>query len=132
MTKILSCTPLLNVADVEASLAFWQGLFGFEVTSRWEVDGKLMFAALQSGEVKLMLNGRGGDPAARRERPHYTEAVLSIGVESVHALVAELRAKGFDAPDPAAESYGLDEIIIRDPDGYEIAFTSPTEGEPAA
>ncbi len=126
MTAITSCTPLLNVADVEASLAFWDGLIGFDVIHRYEPDGKLMFASLQAGEVTLMLNGRGGDPAARQARPHYTEAVLSFSVESVHALVAELRAKGFDAPDPAAESYGLDEIIIRDPDGYEIAFTSPT------
>jgi catechol 2,3-dioxygenase-like lactoylglutathione lyase family enzyme len=131
MTAITSCTPLLNVADVEASLAFWDGLIGFDVIHRYEPDGKLMFASLQAGEVTLMLNGRGGDPAARQARPHYTEAVLSFGVESVHALVAELRAKGFDAPDPAAESYGLDEIIIRDPDGYEIAFTSPTT-EPSA
>jgi catechol 2,3-dioxygenase-like lactoylglutathione lyase family enzyme len=126
MTAITSCTPLLNVADVEASLAFWDGLIGFDVVHRYEPDGKLMFASLQAGEVKLMLNGRGGDPAARRARGHYTDVVLSFGVESVHALVAGLRAKGFDAPDPAAESYGLDEIIIRDPDGYEIAFTSPT------
>jgi catechol 2,3-dioxygenase-like lactoylglutathione lyase family enzyme len=131
MTAITSCTPLLNVADVEASLAFWDGLIGFDVIHRYEPDGKLMFASLQTGEVTLMLNGRGGDPAARQARPHYTEAVLSFGVESVHALVAELRAKGFDAPDPAAESYGLDEIIIRDPDGYEIAFTSPTAEPPA-
>ena len=132
MTAITSCTPLLNVADVEASLAFWDGLLGFDVIHRYEPDGKLMFASLQAGEVKLMLNGRGGDPAARRAREHYTEVVLSFGVESVHALVADLRAKGFDAPDPAAESYGLDEIIIRDPDGYEIAFTSPTATKPPA
>jgi hypothetical protein len=84
-----------------------------------------MYASLQSGEVRLMLNGRGGDPAARRARPHYTEVVLSFGVPSVHQLVHELRAKGFDAPEPEAESYGLDEIVVRDPDGYEIAFTSP-------
>ena len=130
MATITSCTPLLNVADVEASLGFWHGLIGFDVTYRYEPDGRLMFAGLQSGEVKLMLNGRGGDPAARRARPHYTEAVFSFGVPSVHALVADLRGKGFAAPDPEAEDYGLDEIVIRDPDGYEIAFTSPTRAAP--
>jgi catechol 2,3-dioxygenase-like lactoylglutathione lyase family enzyme len=132
MTTITSCTPLLNVADVEASLGFWRDLIGFAVTYRYEPDGRLMYASLQSGEVRLMLNGRGGDPADRRARPHYTEAVLSFGVPSVHQLVRDLRAKGFDAPEPAAESYGLDEIVIRDPDGYEIAFTSPIAELPAA
>jgi len=125
MSTITSCTPLLNVADVEASLAFWRDLIGFEVTFRYEPDGKLMYATLQSGEVRVMLNGRGGDAGARRARAHYTEAVLYFGVPSVHQLVRDLRAKGCDAPEPAAESYGLDEIVIRDPDGYEIAFTSP-------
>jgi uncharacterized glyoxalase superfamily protein PhnB len=129
MATITSCTPLLNVADVEASLDFWQGLIGFGVTYRYAPDGRLMFASLQSGEVKLMLNGRGGDPSARQARPHYTEAVLSFAAPSVHALVTELRAKGFAAPDPEAEVYG-DEIIIRDPDGYEIAFNSPTSARP--
>src|SRR5215469_16533436 len=108
MTTITSCTPLLNVADVESSLAFWRDLIGFEVTFRYEPDGRLMYASLQSGEVRLMLNGRGGDPAARRARPHYTEAVLNFAVPSVHQLVRDLRAKGFDAPEPEAESYGLD------------------------
>jgi len=131
MTAITSCTPLLNVADVEASLAFWRDLIGFEVTYRYEPDGRLMFASLQSGEVRLMLNGRGGDPAARRARPHYTETVLSFAVPSVHALARDLRAKGFEAPAPVAESYGLDEIVMRDPDGYEIAFTSPIAELPA-
>ena len=132
MTTITSCTPLLNVADVEASLGFWRDLIGLAVTYRHEPDGKLMFASLQSGEARLMLNGRGGDPAARRARPHYTEAVFNFAVDSVHALVGELRAKGFAAPDPVAEEYGLDEIVIRDPDGYEIAFTSPTVARPTA
>jgi len=126
MSAITSCTPLLNVADVEASLGFWRDLIGFEVSYRYEPDGNLMFASLQAGDVRLMLNGRGGDPAPRRARPHYTETVLSFGVGSVHDLVRDLRAKGFDAPEPQAEAYGLDEIVIRDPDGYEIAFASPT------
>jgi uncharacterized glyoxalase superfamily protein PhnB len=131
MATIVSCTPLLNVEDIEASLRFWRDLVGFEVTYRYEPDGKLMFASLQGGEVKLMLNRRGGDPSFRRARPHYTEAVFSFAVDSVQALVADLRAKGFDAPDPVAEFYGLDEIVVRDPDGYEVAFNSPTRAAPA-
>ena len=126
MAKIERCTPLLNVSDVEASLGFWRDLIGLTVTLRYEPGGKLLFATLQLDDVRLMLNLHGGDPATRRARPHYTEMVLSFSVDDVHALVAELRAKGFDAPDPVSEFYGLDEIVIRDPDGYEIAFTSPT------
>jgi uncharacterized glyoxalase superfamily protein PhnB len=125
-----TCRPLLNVADVEASLGFWRDLIGFEVTTTYQAEGRLAFAQLASGDVQLMLNFRGGDPAARRARPHYTEAVLYFGVPSVHDLVANLRAKGFAAPDPERQMYGLDELTVRDPDGYEIAFTSPVAAAP--
>ena len=125
---VQTCKPLLNVADIEMSLTFWRDLIGFEEVNRFDHKGELVFASLRSGEVELMLNARGGDPAPRRARPHYTEAVIYLGVESVHDLVRDLRAKGCDAPDPETEQYGLDEIVLRDPDGYEIAFTSPTPG----
>ena len=125
---VQTCRPLLNVADIEMSLTFWRDLIGFEEMNRFDHEGELVFASLRSGDVELMLNARGGDPAPRRARPHYTEAVIYFGVESVHDLVRALRAKGFDAPDPETEQYGLDEITVRDPDGYEIAFTSPTRG----
>jgi glyoxylase I family protein len=123
---IQSCRPLLNVADIETSLSFWRDLIGFEEVQRFDYEGQLVFASLRLGDVQLMLNARGGDPAPRRARPHYTEAVIYFGVDSVHDLVRDLRAKGCDAPDPEAQEYGLDEITLRDPDGYEIAFTSPS------
>jgi len=121
-----SCRPLLNVADIEASLGFWRDLIGFEESVRYERDGRLAFVSLRCGDVELMLNARGGDPAARRARPHYTEAVIYLGVTSVHDLVRDLRERGFDAPAPESQAYGVDEIVVRDPDGYEIAFTSPS------
>ena len=120
-----SCRPLLNVADIEASLGFWRDLLGFEVVTTYEAGGQPAFAQLRSGEVVLMLNARGGDPGPRRARPHYTEAVFYFGVPSVRDLVRDLRARGFDAPEPERQVYGLDEVTVRDPDGYEIAFTSP-------
>src|SRR5580693_2890266 len=123
---VQSCKPLLNVADIEMSLTFWRDLIGFEEMNRFDHEGELVFASLRSGDVELMLNARGGDPAPRRARPHYTEAVIYLGVPSVHDLVRSLRARGFDAPDPETQAYGLDEVTVRDPDGYEIAFTSPT------
>ena len=127
---IQTCRVLLNVADIEASLGFWRDLVGFEVDTRFEHEGRLAYAGLKSGEIVLMLNARGGDPAARRARPHYTEAVIYLGVRSVHEFVRALRAKGFDAPDPERQDYGLDEVVVRDPDGYEVAFTSPLSPPP--
>jgi uncharacterized glyoxalase superfamily protein PhnB len=124
---IKSCTPLLNVADCERSLAFYRDVLGFEVASTWDEGGQIAWAELRSGPVRLMLNGRGGDPAHRFARPAYRDAVICLGVDSVHALCAELRRHGFEPPEPEAQEYGLDEIVIRDPDGYDLSLSSPTD-----
>ena len=126
---IKTSRTLLNVADIEKSLLFWRDLLGLREEQRFDGGGRPVFVLLRSGDVQLMLNAHGGDPSARRARPHYTEAVFYFGVDSVHALAAELRAKGHDAPEPESQPYGLDEFVLRDPDGYEIAFTSPTKEE---
>ena len=118
--------PLFNVADVGASIAFWQGALGFELTQTFEWEGRLAFAQLTSGVVEVMLNGRGADPAARRARPHYSEAVFYFRVDDVHALFQDLTGKGFAPTTPERQDYGLDEMYLRDPDGYELSFTSPT------
>ena len=76
---VQTCRPLLNVADIEMSLTFWRDLIGFEEMNRFDHEGELVFASLRSGDVELMLNARGGDPAPRRARPHYTEAVIYFG-----------------------------------------------------
>lgn len=124
-----SCTPLLNVANIERSLAFWRDLVGFEVVGRFEEAGVLRWVRLKSGGVDLMLNAPDKTLGKTRAVPDsYTDAVLYFGVPSVQALCEGLRAKGFDAPDPKAEDYGVEEMLLRDPDGYEVAFTGPRTG----
>lgn len=120
-------TPLLNVQDIPHSLAFWRDLLGFEVVDSYEWEGRLAWARLQKGQVAVMLNGRGGEPGHRLSREPYTDAVLCFGVDDVHALVSDLRAKGLQVEDPEAQEYGLDEIVLRDPDGYDLAFSSPSD-----
>ena len=53
--------------------------------------------------------------------------MICLGVEAVHALSAQLRRLGYQAPELEAQEYGLDEIVIRDPDGYDLALSSPTD-----
>ncbi|HEX2560655.1 VOC family protein [Phenylobacterium sp.] len=53
--------------------------------------------------------------------------MLCFAVDDVHALVRELRAKGLQVEDPEAQEYGLDEIVLRDPDGYDLALSSPSD-----
>jgi glyoxylase I family protein len=119
-------TPLLNVQDVETSLAFWRDILGFEVIQTFVWEGRLAWAEIASGEARLMLNGRGGDPSGRMARERYTDVVLCFSVNDVHGLLRDLRVKGLQVDDPEAQDYRLDEIVLRDPDGYDLAISSPS------
>jgi len=122
---MLDCTPLLNVADVERSLAFWREGLGFEVVATWDHEGRAAFARLRSGKAELMLNRPTDvDRPGPGAKPSYSDVVLNLRVDDVHALWRALTAKGLSVKPPERQFYGVDEMLMRDPDGYEIAFTS--------
>lgn len=117
-------TPLLNVADVAASVPFYERL-GFTVEQRFEPEGMLHWARLRSGDGGLMLNRQtkiGVD--ARRARPHYGDLVLYLRVASAHAMRDRLIAAGIEVSEVERQAYGVDECYVRDPDGYELAIVS--------
>jgi uncharacterized glyoxalase superfamily protein PhnB len=124
---IQSCRPLLNVTHCGASLAFYRDLLGFAVVDSYGVEGGRGWVLLRAGGVELMLNGRGDATADRKQRPGYRDVVLYFQVESVHALHRELVRLGASPTEPEAQEYGVDEMYLRDLDGYELAFTSPTD-----
>jgi hypothetical protein len=72
-----------------------------------------------------MLNEHGEDSPARRNRPGHRDVVLYISVDSADALHRRLIAAGHSPGEVHEESYGVLPFAIRDPDGYELAITSP-------
>ncbi|HVY03696.1 MAG TPA: VOC family protein [Caulobacterales bacterium] len=117
-------TPLLNVSNCSASIAFYAEL-GFKTETTWENAGVLRFAQLRCGDIQLMLNQPSGHDLAPRNADPYGGQILFFNVPSVHALYDELRAKGLSPREPTSESYGVDEMHLADPDGYWLAFSSP-------
>jgi len=125
---IHSLTPLLNVADCARSAAFYVDLLGFEILDRFDEDGVLHWAWLSSGDAQLMINAQSAsDPAARAARPDYRDVVLYFQADDAGALHAALRREGVEVTDLTEEMYGVVEFRLRDPDGYELAFTTPVE-----
>lgn len=119
-----SVTPLFNVADIAASVAFYERL-GFAVEHRFEAEGTLHWVMLRSGDGRLMLNRQSRiDAAARRARPHFGDLVLYLRVASAHDLRDRLIAAGTEVTEVERQAYGVDECYVRDPDGYELAIVS--------
>ena len=50
-----------------------------------------------------------------------------FGCEDVDAAHAELRARGVAARGPIVTDYGMKQVYLNDPDGYEICLQQPVE-----
>ena len=122
--------PLLQVFDMSASLAFYCDVLGFHVVQQTDHE---WWAMLRLGEAELMLNTayeqdeRPPAPDPARVRGHQ-DVSLYFEHADLDGLYAHLRTHGCDVTPPAATSYGLRQLNVKDPDGYELCFTAPLAG----
>ena len=121
--------PLLQVFDMQTSLTFYCDVIGFEVVDKTDHD---WWAMIRLGDATLMLTTAyedGERPASadpNRVRGH-NDVSLYFEFPDLDRLHVHLRSKGCAATPPAKTSYGLRQMNVRDPDGYELCFTAPLE-----
>ncbi len=128
--KIGGFATLIQVFDMPTSLAFYRDVLGFDVISDAPADGQCDWVWLKSGESELMLNtayeaeDRPPAPDPARTRAH-ADTALFFGCEDVDAAYAQLRARQIVAREPGVTSYGMKQVYLKDPDGYEICLQQP-------
>lgn len=115
--RVSSLVPLAYVADVHASITFYEKL-GFAVRGSFTPPGDdtLGWAYLASGAAELML-GRADEPVVAEQ-----QAVLFyVYCEDVPAMHAQLAEAGV-APGPIATPFynPKGEFRLVDPDGYVV------------
>jgi catechol 2,3-dioxygenase-like lactoylglutathione lyase family enzyme len=103
-------TPVLRVADLKASLAYYLDMLGFTVG--WQSP---VFAHVSRGKCRLFLCQ--GDQGAGK-------AWIFIGVEDVDALYAEYQASGAVIRHPPANYPWAAEMQVEDPDGNVLRMGS--------
>jgi uncharacterized glyoxalase superfamily protein PhnB len=108
--------PLLSVADIGRSIAFYTTALPFQVAEETAVDGETRWALLRCGPVALMI-GQSGRPAPGG-------MLLHLYVGDVRACRDALRAKGIVTTDIRRAPYGVEAFRLRDPDGHELAIAS--------
>jgi uncharacterized glyoxalase superfamily protein PhnB len=117
--------PLLFVDDMERSMAFYRDRLGFKVAGVWEPDGKPSWCRLQrdGSAVMLQLACEEDGPAESRGR--------GIGFfficDDAAAVHAEFSRRGLQLNPPEVAFYGMKQVFLKDPDGYELCFESPVE-----
>lgn len=116
--------PVLLVSDVAASMNWWRDILGFAVLSTFKNPPVMAF--VERNGTQVMLQGNGGEiPGTNRAfMPGIWGA--HVWVEDADALQAELAGRGAAVSEVHDTFYGNREFEVEDPDGYIIAFGSPT------
>ena len=117
-------TPNLIVASIEACLPFWVDRLHFEKTVEVPDGERLGFVILRRGAVELMLQTRA---SLAKDVPAISAApgpsVLYLEVADLEPIRQAL--DGYPRVIPERTTfYGAHEIIVRDPDGHVVFFSS--------
>ncbi len=116
--------PLIQVFDLETSLGFYCELLGFEVVQKAPGGG---WAWLRNGDAELMLN-TAYDDGERPDKPDpkrllaHRDTGLFIGCPDVEGAYEYLKSKGCAVSKPKVAGYGMKQMYLKDPDGFEICF----------
>jgi glyoxylase I family protein len=127
---IRGLAPLLQVFDMPASIHFYCDILGFEVVNTSRPGENFDWALLRLNGVELMLNtAYETDQRPSAPDPHRTAAHadtgLYFGCPDVDGAYNQLRAKGLDVKPPVIRPYGMKQLTVADPDGYELCFQWP-------
>ena len=123
-------TTLLQVYDMPTSVRFYRDMLGFEIAATSPALGEDYFhwALLRFGAAELMLNTafetneeRPAQPDPARKVAH-RDTSLFFGCPDVDAAYKQLLAKGVKVKKPIVTGYGMRQMYLCDPDGYEICF----------
>jgi catechol 2,3-dioxygenase-like lactoylglutathione lyase family enzyme len=103
-------------------VAFYTGVFGFRVSALWP-DDRPTFVILDRDAVSLGFF----TPDAHRGRVTIGTADLYLGADDVRGLHAAIKDLVTVEWGPEVYFYGRREFAVRDPDGYLLIFTEPTD-----
>lgn len=126
--EIRGMAPLLQVFDMPTSIKFYRDVLGFEVATTSNPKGEHFdWALLRRNGVELMLNtayeqdARPPAPDPRRLAAHDDTAIY-FSCPDVDAAYAHLRTVGVAAQPPKVAPYGMKQLYLSDPDGYNLCF----------
>ena len=122
------CTLVL-VFDMPTSLRFDRDVLGFEVVATNDDDAgdNVDWCYLRLGKTELMLNGmyeaddRPPAPEKARVAAH-ADTCLYFACPDVDAAYRYLRSKGIAVKEPTVAPYGMKQLYVLDPDGYNLCF----------
>lgn len=127
---IRGMAPLIEVFDMPASVRFYRDVLGFELVTSSKPGDDFGWGLLRLRGVEVMLNTayedgqQPAEPDPGRVAAH-GDTTLFFGCPDLDGACRQLREKGCDVKDPAVTSYGMKQLSLKDPDGYNLCFQWP-------
>ena len=130
--EIQGMAPLLEIFDMPASLAFYRDILGFELLESGGPPDDIGWVLLQHSGVQLMLNtayelpDRPPAPDPARVAVH-KDTCIYFGCPDVDGAYHYLKSKGVSLEPPSIAPYGMRQLYLLDPDGYNLCFQWPVK-----
>jgi len=107
---------VLQVLDIQRSLAFYSHDLGFDITFKW--NDPVDYAVLKSGDISLHLAQSDQLDSLITDR-----ISIYIFTHDIHLVYQELIKRGVvPANNLKLREYGMKDFDVRDPDGYRICY----------
>jgi catechol 2,3-dioxygenase-like lactoylglutathione lyase family enzyme len=113
--------PVLFVADINRSVAFYVTRLGFTESWRYEEEGTALVAQVDRHGCELILSSQWPDKVGT------ALMFISLDADVLFALRTELEDKGVNVTDG---SWGYRLMIVHDPDGNALYFPYPKDAAP--
>lgn len=130
--KLKGLTPLIQVFDMPASVAFYCGILGFEIIMQSRAGDHFDWAMLKLDGAYLMLNtayesdNRPKTPDASRQAAHQ-DTTLYFDCPDLDEAYEYMLSKGIAIERPVIRDYGMRQLSVNDPDGYGLCFQHPVK-----
>ena len=126
-------TPLIQVFSMRRSLAFYRDLLGFEVQMDSGGGDDASWVWIGRDGINLMLNDQYEPghvpPECPPERVRWhSDTSLFFGGDP-DAIHGYMTAKGLSPKPPINTSYGMRQLSVTDPDGYNLCFQRSVDDE---
>lgn len=123
--------PMLNVANIEASLEFYRKALGFEIVSSPDAVKEWRWAMIRSGATELMLSESDCDLELKQgiDPQHSTDwpVIFYFYPDDVSQLHQKVTQAGFNPTELVDTLYGMTEFSLQDPDGHVLSFGQDTD-----
>ncbi len=130
--EVRGLSPLLEVFDMPTSLAFYRDKVGFRITGDSGQGDESGWVMLELGDSTIMLN-TAYDDGERPDAPDparvaaHRDTCIYFGCPDPDAAYEYLKGRGVILDSPANAPYGMRQLYLRDPDGYNLCFQWPVK-----